>query len=218
MPAPDEPPVVAAFDVDGTLTTRDSVVPFLWRVAGPGLVRGMLRRAGTLAGALARRDRDTVKELAISAAFEDRDHAEVATAGERWARVIEADRLRADTTDRMRWHQSRGHAVVLVSASLDAYLEPLARSLGLGAVLCSTLEVDGGGRCTGRLVGDNCRGAEKARRLTEWLAGHEAATGRTATLWAYGDSAGDDEMLAMADHPVRVGRPTLSAAPEVNVR
>ena len=31
---PEEQPVVAAFDVDGTLTTRDCVVPFLRHVAG----------------------------------------------------------------------------------------------------------------------------------------------------------------------------------------
>ena len=27
-----------------------------------------------------------------------------------------------------------------------------------------------------------------------------------AVVWAYGDSAGDDALLARADHPVRVGR------------
>ena len=40
-------PVVAAFDVDGTLTTRDCVVPFLYRAgglrAGLALVRHIAR-------------------------------------------------------------------------------------------------------------------------------------------------------------------------------
>jgi phosphoserine phosphatase len=30
--------------------------------------------------------------------------------------------------------------------------------------------------------------------------------GAATELWAYGDSAGDRELLAMADHPTRVGR------------
>jgi phosphatidylglycerophosphatase C len=67
--------------------------------------------------------------------------------------------------------------------------------------------VDGDGRCTGRLAGENCRGPEKARRLTELLAGRGALT------WAYGDSSGDREMLAMARHPVRVRNATIPAVP-----
>ena len=39
-------PVVAAFDVDGTLTTRDCVVPFLVAVAGPTGLALALGRAG----------------------------------------------------------------------------------------------------------------------------------------------------------------------------
>ena len=49
------------------------------------------------------------------------------------------------------------------------------------------------------MLGGNCRGAEKARRLRAYLHSDDVE------LWAYGDSAGDTELLAMADHPVRVG-------------
>jgi phosphatidylglycerophosphatase C len=46
--------------------------------------------------------------------------------------------------------------------------------------------------------GPNVRAAEKAVRLTDLLGPAEVE------LWAYGDSRGDREMLAMADHPTRV--------------
>ena len=59
------------------------------------------------------------------------------------------------------------------------------------------------GRCTGRLDGANCRGPEKATRL-QTLLGDDPVE-----LWAYGNSAGDDEMLALARHPVRVKRGRL---------
>ena len=94
-----------------------------------------------------------------------------------------------------------GHAVLLASASLDPYLLPLAASLGVDGVVCTRLERAGDGKLTGRLDGANCRGAEKARRVREWLQEHDL-TG--AELWAYGDSKGDDELLALADHPLRV--------------
>ena len=90
-----------------------------------------------------------------------------------------------------------GHAVLLASASLDSYLLPL----GVDGVICTRLERGADGKLTGRLDGANCRGAEKARRVREWLQEHDL-TG--AELWAYGDSKGDDELLALADHPLRV--------------
>ena len=64
---PPTPPVVAAFDVDGTLTTEDCVVPFLRLAAGRRLPLARLRRPLALAAGLARRDRDRLKELACAA-------------------------------------------------------------------------------------------------------------------------------------------------------
>jgi phosphatidylglycerophosphatase C len=58
-----------------------------------------------------------------------------------------------------------------------------------------------GGRLTGRMVGANCRGAEKVRRLTTWLDGEPPTR-----LWAYGNSSGDRELLAAADEPTWIGR------------
>jgi HAD superfamily hydrolase (TIGR01490 family) len=98
--------------------------------------------------------------------------------------------------ERLGWHRSQGHEVVVVSASFTDYLRPVADRLGVDAVLATELEVVDG-RLTGRLAGANVRGAEKVRRLETWL-GDEPAE-----LWAYGDSSGDRELLARADHPVR---------------
>ncbi len=202
--------VVAAFDVDGTLTRRDSVLPFLWRVGGLGWVLGLVRRARHLVGGLSRRDRDALKAVAVAAAVTGAPHAELVRAGQAWATEIRRRRVRPDAVARLEWHRAMGHRIVLVSASLDVYLEPLARDLGLDGVLCTRLEVDGHGRCTGRLIEANCRGAEKARRLRAWL---DEQHPEGAVLWAYGDSAGDDAMLAMADHPVWVRRLRLEPVP-----
>jgi phosphatidylglycerophosphatase C len=69
--------------------------------------------------------------------------------------------------------------------------------------LCTSLDIDERGHCTGRLLGANCRGPEKATRL-QTLFGTEKVE-----LWAYGNSRGDDEMLALADHAVRARRGRL---------
>jgi phosphatidylglycerophosphatase C len=196
---------VAAFDVDGTLTTRDCVVPFMRRVAGtPRLVGGMLRSPGGLVAAAARRDRDALKAASASAAFAGRELVEVQAEAEVFARSVFSDRLRSGVLESMRAHQQSGDTVVLVSASYELYLRPLAGLLGADDVLAVRLEVEGG-QLTGRLDGPNCRGPEKVRRLHEWL--DQRAGGRRAVhVTAYGDSAGDLELLGDADVAHWVGR------------
>ncbi len=110
-----------------------------------------------------------------------------------FARSVFSDRLRADVLASMRSHQEAGETVLLVSASYELYLRPLAGLLGADDVLAVRLEVDDG-QLTGRLDGPNCRGPEKVRRLHEWLDLH--AGGRRAVhVTAYGDSAGDPRNL-----------------------
>jgi phosphatidylglycerophosphatase C len=210
-PLPAHRAVVAAFDVDGTLTRRDSVAPFLVRLAGPRLATALARHPRALATGLVRRDHDLLKAVACTALAgveEQRARAEGAV----YARELYDRRLREDTPARLRQHRDAGHRVVLVSASLEHYVEPLGELLGADAVLCTRLEVDAAGRLTGSLLGANCRGPEKERRLREWLTREGV---QQAFLWAYGDSAGDAALLAMADRPVRVGRPRLANAPVI---
>src|SRR4051794_11493063 len=95
----DAPLVVAAFDVDGTLTTRDCVVPFLTRVAG----RARLGAAGLrhplllTATALGRGDRDRLKELVVGRLVRGRPVAALDDLGRPFAAHVAARWVRADT-------------------------------------------------------------------------------------------------------------------------
>ncbi len=193
---------VAAFDFDGTITRGDCLGPFLASVVGRArLSRALAFRSPALAGALVGfGDRDAEKERLVGKLLAGRSAAEVRDAGARFAdRLVTEQPFRSETLERLAWHRGEGHELVIVSASLDVYLEPLAPAFGVDHVLCTGLEVGGDGRLTGRLLGGNVRGHEKARRLRAWL-GDDGPV----ELWAYGNSSGDRELLAMADHPVRV--------------
>jgi len=203
-------PEVAAFDVDGTLTVRDCVRPFLVRVGGwSGVAASLARKPAASVGAAVRRDRDRVKELVVGGVLRGRKVTQVEALGEQFAEQVAADWLRADTVARLRWHQRMGHRIVLVSASLSPYLRPLGRTLGVDDVLCAEPLREGDHFADG-LQGANCRAAEKVRRLDDWL---ERSGLRDATVWAYGDSEGDRELLARADHPLLVRGTTVSAVP-----
>lgn len=204
--------IVAAFDFDGTLTTRDTVVPFLRRFTSvPRLAVSLLPHSVDVVPAVVGRDRDRLRDLATRSVFRDRPlddvEAEAASHGERIVR----EWLRPDTLARLRWHLDHDHRVVIVSASYEHYVRVVARQLGTVAVLATRLDV-AGGRCTGALRGPNCRGPEKVRRLDAWLS-ELSLDRRGVTLYAYGDSSGDRELLAAADHPHWVDEPLASVAP-----
>lgn len=194
--------VVAAFDFDGTLCAGDSLIRFVGLAAGRRrLAKALLLHGPRIALATIARvgSRDAAKAAFVRTAMRGLDARDVARAGESFAAALQA-RLRPAALDRVRWHQARGDEVVMISASLHAYLDPLARLLGLDAVLATALEVGADGRLTGRLEGANVRAAEKVRRLQGWLEGAICET------WAYGDSAGDRELLAEADHGFLIRR------------
>lgn len=201
--------VVAAFDFDGTLCAGDSLLRFIGLAAGRRrLAKALLFHGPRVALATVARvgSRDAAKAAFVRTAMRGLDAGGVARAGESFAAELH-DRLRSAAVERVRWHQARGDQVVLISASLCVYLDPLARLLGLDAVLATSLEVGTDGCLTGRLDGANVRAAEKVRRLQGWL------QGAICEIWAYGDSAGDRELLAEADHGFLIRRGRWSELP-----
>ena len=199
------PRTVAAFDFDKTLSRRDNVVPFLAAVAGR---RALLMALVAAAPDLARGRRNAVKAKLVRRLLAGRSEAEVVAIAGAFAADITAEHLRHDVVARAEWHRGQGHERVIVSASFACYLRPVATRLGFDAALGTELEVGPDGLLTGALSGPNVRGAEKVQRLDAWIGD------APATVWAYGDSTGDRDLLARADRPVRVGRERLAASPE----
>ena len=198
-PALDPRPGLAAFDFDGTLARRDTLVPFLREQ------RGLPRLLAATARAVVRtRERDPLKLAVIGHLFRGVPADELDAAGRAYVPTL-LDVLRPEMLDRVRWHQAEGHAVIIVSASLGVYLRPLAEHLGLDAALAVEMVAGADGLLTGAVVGElNTRGPQKVARLQSWA---DARFGPATAfeLWAYGDSSGDEDMLALADHPTWVG-------------
>jgi len=197
---------VAAFDFDGTLTDGGSVFDFLAAVAGR---RAVLEAGTTLApqlvqaalagGTAADETKQKLFTRLLAGVEATRVHEVAVEFGTRHV----AAHLRPDVGRRLEWHRCRGDAVVVVSASPEAYVSVAAERLGADGSVATRLEVGPDGRLTGRYEGRNCRGEEKVRRLRLWIR-QQGLEGRP--LWAYGNSRGDLRMLRMADTGVNVGR------------
>ena len=184
---------LALFDFDGTLTTTDTFGKFLYfsssraRIAVGTLLLGPLLfgfKRGVVPGALLRR-------ASVAFCFRNRSVAEIAERGRRFAQTFDAF-LRPEAMAKLRWHQAKGDRVAIVSASLSTYLGPWSEPLGVD-LLCSRLDARGGVH-TGKYEGKDCSGEEKARRVR---ATYDLAS--FGDIYAYGDTAEDHELLALAN-------------------
>jgi phosphatidylglycerophosphatase C len=186
---------VAAFDFDVTITTKDTFVPFLERAFGHKRMRSLFLQLSpeALKVVLGLSSRDVFKERIIRSLFSGESVDRLREIGRLHATEI-LNLVRPAARRRIEWHKSRGDRLVMVSASLSLYLEPVAQVLGFDDLLCTRPSVnqrifDGG------IVGKNCRGPEKVQLLSGLL-GNLAKY----NLYAYGDSVGDREMLEVANH------------------
>jgi HAD superfamily hydrolase (TIGR01490 family) len=113
-----------------------------------------------------------------------------------------------EAVERLAWHCEHGHAIVIVSGTL----EPLARKAALDLEerlagrgieilieICATRVETADGKWTGRILGEAMFGEAKARAIRRFCKSSGIEPSR---CFAYGDSANDRWMLEA------VGRPT----------
>lgn len=188
-----EGPPLVAFDFDGTLTVRDSFTAFLkWRVSPARHFIGMVRLFPAAVRYVFDRNRGRIKAAAVreflrGVSLEDLEREARAFAQSEALRLFRPDALAVWR----RW-RAKGAKLVIVTASPDVVVAPFARGLGADLLIGSRLALDPNDMVLGPLLGPNCRGAEKVTRLRE-VFGDDMSLAA-----AYGDTAGDREMLAIA--------------------
>jgi len=187
---------VAAFDFDGTITYRDSLLPFLFFTHGYLLASFyLLIELPWLLGFLfGFASRQSAKEKLLTRFYKGTPIAAMQEYGKRYSETLLKKQVRPEALKRIAWHHREGHEVILISASIDIYLYPWAEKQRLSYAITSRMATDGDGKVTGTLIGANCWGPEKLRRLIE-----AAGPREDYILYAYGDSRGDQELLDSAD-------------------
>jgi HAD superfamily hydrolase (TIGR01490 family) len=203
----DNAPIVAAFDLDGTLTEGGSVFHWLRFIAGDSTVaRAALPLLVPLAVGAIRSGRwaDSAKERLFRAVLAGRDFDEVTAVSRGFVLHHLAQEGRPEVLARLNWHRDQGHDIVLVSASPQIYVDILVEEFKITGGLGTRLAVDTRGQLTGSYLGRNCRGTEKLRRLDEWISSRHYES--EPVIFAYGNSRGDRRLLAGATHPFDAGK------------
>jgi len=195
--------VVAAFDFDGTLSEGVSGLRFFHQVVGtPRYAWFWVRRLPSLFAYGRRWRHEESLDRINRHIFRGLPVAEVAAAADYYWRHTLPRYLAPECMARLHAHLARGDRCVIVSRGYELYLHPWARSLGIGDVISTRLEVGPDGRLTGAMPEPSCDGEHKPARLLRLLGPRE-----NYELYAYGDGPGDFALLAAADCAfVRHGR------------
>jgi HAD superfamily hydrolase (TIGR01490 family) len=187
---------IAFFDLDGTITHRDTLFPLVLRLLARRPLR--LLRLPTLLPAIVRyafdRDRGVLKQSLLRATLRGMPRAELAQESVRFVRETIARRCFADALAKIRRHRDAGHFLVLMSASVDFYVPEFGRQLGFDSVISTGVRWNGD-RLDGTLITANRRGEEKARCVRELLAQRQ-----DSETFAYGNSDSDLPHLKVVRH------------------
>lgn len=114
--------------------------------------------------------------------------------------------------ERMAWHLDRGDTVLVISASGEHLVAPIAERMGAhGALAIGVTIADD--RYSGQTYGTMTYKEGKVTRLNDWLASQPQGAAYQQ-LWAYSDSLNDRALLEHADraHVINPGTPLYKLA------
>ncbi len=182
---------IVAFDFDGTLTTRDTLLEFIRYAKGTTAFSiGFLLHAPLLIlMKLGLYPNYKVKQRVFSYFFKGMQLSDFDAVCRQFA---EDNRqlLRPKVVQALREAEAEGAEVLIVSASIDNWVQPFFPNVKvLGTQVETRDDV-----LTGRFLTRNCYGQEKVERILSLYPQRN-----TYRLTAYGDSRGDKELLAFAD-------------------
>ena len=187
---------IYAFDFDGTLTTKDTLLEFIRFAKGGGqMVRGFLLFSPLLLlMKLHLYPNWKAKQQLFSYFFKGMN---IDDFNALCTRFTEQNKhlLRPAGIEKVRQAIEEEQATVLIiSASIDNWVRPFFDEIDKKIQVLGTQIETNGGRLTGQFTTKNCYGQEKVNRLTALYPHREAYE-----LIAFGDSRGDKELLDFAD-------------------
>lgn len=184
---------IAFFDFDGTITTKDTLLEFIKFSKGRWhFYTGFLLNAPFLiAYKLKIISNQSAKERILVYFFRGMETTLFNKYCKDFVELKVPDMIRPDAIKEITKLIADGIEVVIVSASPENWVKLWARQYGSDCI--STLLEVKNNKISGLIAGKNCFGEEKVRRLKE-----KYNLTDYNTIYAYGDSTGDKQMLRLA--------------------
>lgn len=190
---------IAVFDLDGTLTRRDTFWPYLrgWVRRHPR-VGFWARVAATLARYPFAPDRGELKSRLIRIAMPGARREDLRRHTVSYVAALGAAELCPGALAAIERHRAAGDHLVLLSASVDLYVPDIGLRFGFDECICTEIAWQGD-RLDGALASANRRGEEKRRCILALRARYP-----DARVAAYGNARSDFEHLEAVEEPVLV--------------
>ena len=119
----------------------------------------------------------------------------------------------ADALARIQWHKQRGDTVLVISATGEHLVTPIAHLLGADDAIATNLQRDNG-KITGNTINTLSYQQGKVIRMKAWLKEHN---GHFQGSYGYSDSINDLPLLEAVDRPFAVNPdPTLALHAQLN--
>ncbi len=185
---------LALFDFDGTITTKDSLVDFIQYCVGkPNYYLGLVILSPMLSAYTLKLIKNHIaKEKLITHFFKNYDINKFQKLANQYS-LEQIDKItREKAIEKIKWHQDQGHKIVIVSASMECWINAWCKKYNIDLV-STKLEAENN-KLTGKFSTKNCYGIEKANRVQDMYNLDDYDY-----IYAYGDSRGDKELLALAD-------------------
>ena len=186
---------IAAFDFDGTITRKDTLIEFLRFAGGSAQLYAVLALNSPLLVMMKLKlySNQKAKEKIFAHYFKDMPVEQFDDLCRRFFEKKGQSLIYADAKAQIAKHKDQDDEVVIISASIENWVRHFADALKADTLLATQVEVQEG-KLTGRFLTVNCYGKEKVERLLSVYPERE-----NYCLIAYGDSRGDKELLQLAD-------------------
>lgn len=184
--------IVAYFDFDGTITTRDTLLPFLLYTVG--YVKFILRLPLILPViflyVIKVINNEIAKEKVLNILLKGKKDSYLEKKAQGFATTTIDKFIKPDIFAKLEYHLEHKHTIIIVSANLGIYLRYWAMRHHIDTVIATELDFKNG-RFTGKLATKNCYAQEKVKRIKSYLDGKL----QFSYSYGYGNSRGDYELL-----------------------
>jgi phosphatidylglycerophosphatase C len=187
---------IAFFDFDGTITTKDTLLEFIkFSKGSKRFYLGFLYNAFYLfAYKLKLISNQAAKEKVLQFFFKNTPVHFFNDQCKLFSTAVLPKLIRPKALKELQKLKNENFIVVVVSASPQNWIQPWSSAMKV-ELIASQLEIKDD-KITGRILGKNCHGPEKVRRIMEKYVVEDYDE-----IYAYGDTSGDLPMLKLATQP-----------------
>lgn len=187
---------IAFFDLDGTITSKDTMWEFLEYTHGKTklVINILLLSPVLILLKLKIIPNWKAKIMLLSFFYKGWEHKKLKSMGEKFALKRIPEMVYPKAMERITWHLGQRHEVVVVSASAALWIESWCADQNMK--LLATELAFKNEMFTGQYATPNCHGKEKVKRIKQ-----SYNIDAYDKIYAYGDTRADQFMLDLAHEP-----------------